>query len=122
MKINILQPKHLRNPRDAFVATFVSVVGDGDEFHKFSLAPIYRTSGYENQIEELVRLLDAMDEFQWTDTNSYSDLEHFNKWFQDADNGEADPFLRDGFIATLDSYEITYYDEDGIEHAVAINK
>lgn len=98
--------------------------GDGDEYHDFRLAPIYRTAGYESQLEELVTLLDAMNNFAWVDDREYSDLANYAKWFPsevDYDNEWfGNPFLDDVFIGTLSSYAITYYDNDGIEHAVSI--
>lgn len=125
--IQILEPKHASNPKDVFVAKCVTVIGDGDEYSDVRAAPIYPTPGYESQLEELIDLLDDMKNFRWTDDNSYSDLANFDKWFpgeSHASNGwtGGNPFLDDGFISTLDSYEITYYDHDGIEHAVAIDK
>jgi hypothetical protein len=127
ISIQILAPTHVTNPKDAFVVTCGAMMGDGDEFHDIRLAPIYRSKGYDSQLEELIDLLDAMKNFQWQDENSYSDLENFAKWFpreSDAVNGWSggNPFLDDGFIATLDNYEIAYYDLDGIEHAVSIDK
>jgi hypothetical protein len=125
ISIQILEPKHVKNPRNAFVVTCVAVVGDGDAYNDIRLIPIYRTEGYEIQIAELVQLFDAMKNFQWTSENSYSNLADFDKWFPSedhADNGWSggNPFLDDGFVAVLDSYEIIYCDEDGVEHEVSI--
>jgi hypothetical protein len=125
ISIQILEPKHKSNPRDAFVATGEVMFGDGDDYKDFRLAPIYRTAGYESQIEELVVLLDAMENFAWIDDREYSDLANYSKWFPaeaDYANGwhGGNPFLDDVFIGTLWRYAITYYDSEGIEHTVSI--
>lgn len=122
ISIQILEPKHMNNPKDAFVATCVAMFGDGDEYKDIRLAPIHRVAGYESQLEELIQLLDAMENFAWIDDREYTDLPDFAKWFLNADNGLSgwNPFLDDGFIATLHRYEISYYDEDGIEHATSV--
>jgi hypothetical protein len=126
ISIQILEPKHVKNPRNAFVVTGVAMFGDGDEYHDFRLAPIYRVAGYESQLEELVTLLDAMNNFAWVDDREYSDLANYAKWFPAEVNYDTgwygDPFLDGVFIGTLSSYAITYYDNDGIEHAVSITK
>jgi hypothetical protein len=122
IELQILEPKHISNPKDVFVAHCVAVFGDGDDYKDIRLVPIQRTPGYEAQLEELVNLLDAMMNFAWVDDREYTDLPDFAKWFLNTDNGMdgSNPFLDDVFVATLDSYEITYYDRDGIEHAVSI--
>lgn len=122
IELQIREPKHASNPKDVFVAHCVAVFGDGDDYKDIRLAPIQRTPGYEAQLEELVNLLEAMMNFAWVDDREYTDLPDFAKWFLNADNGMDgnNPFLDDVFIATLDRYEITYYDKDGIEHAVSI--
>lgn len=126
ISINILEPTHTSNPRDAFVAMCVAMYDGPDEYRETRLAPIYRTAGYESQIEELVVLLDAMDDFAWIDDREYSDLANYAKWFPDEVNYDTgwygNPFLDGVFIGTLSSYAITYYDADGIEHAVSITK
>lgn len=125
MEIQILEPKHVSNPRDAFVVTCQAMVGDGDDYYPVKLAPIYGTPGYESQLGELIALLQAMTDFQWEDTNSYSELEGFSKWFpfeNHANDGwdGGNPFIDKGFIATLNSYEIIYCDNDGVEHGVSV--
>lgn len=128
ISIQILEPKHTNNPKDVFVATCVAMFGDADEFKDFTLAPIHRTSGYEAQIEELIQLLDAMEDFAWVDDREYSDLANHAKWFPTEANYDigwygGDPFIdENGFIATLRRYNISYYDADGIEHATSISK
>lgn len=126
ISINILEPKHLDNVRDAFVATGVVMFGDGDDYKDFRLSPIYRAEGYESQIAELVALLDAMENFAWVDDREYSDLANYSKWFPaepDYANGwkGGNPFLDEGdFIGTLWNYAIAYYDNDGVEHRVSV--
>lgn len=126
--IKVLEPKYLSNPRDVFVATCVAMFGDADEFKDFRLAPIQRTPGHEEQLEELVQLLDAMEDFSWVEDREYSDLANYAKWFPaEADYSigwyGGDPFIdENGFIATLRRYEISYYDKDGIEYAVSITR
>lgn len=122
ISIQILEPKHTSNPRDAFVATCVAMFGDGDDYKDIRLAPIHRTTGHESQLEELVQLLEAMENFAWIDDREYTDLPDFAKWFLNDDNGLSgwNPFLDDGFIATLRRYEISYYDAEGIEHSVSV--
>jgi hypothetical protein len=96
--------------------------GDGDDYKDIRLAPIHRTTGHESQLEELVQLLEAMENFAWIDDREYTDLPDFAKWFLNDDNGLSgwNPFLDDGFIATLRRYEISYYDAEGIEHSVSV--
>jgi hypothetical protein len=126
ISIKILEPKHTNNPKDVFVATCVAMFGDADEFKDIRLAPIHRTEGYESQIGELVELLDAMENFAWVDDREYSDLANYAKWFPTEANYDigwygGNPFLdENGFIATLRRYEISYYDQEGIEHNVTI--
>lgn len=114
--IKILDPQVRNNPKDAFVITCEAMVGDGDEFHKFQLPTIHRTSGYEQKLTEIVELMDAMGDFAWTNTNSYADLPGYSEWFF------PDSFEYDGFIATLWEYTITYYDSDGIPYDTAIER
>lgn len=123
--IQILEPKHTNNPRDAFVATCVAMFDGEDDYRYVRLAPIYRTAGYESQLEELVQLLDAMENFAWVDDREYTDLPDFAKWFPAEANYETgwsggNPFLDGVFIGSLYRYEISYYDEDGIEHATSV--
>lgn len=126
ISIQILEPKHTNNPRDAFVATGVVMFGDGDDYKDFHLAPIHLVDGYESQLEELVTLLDAMEDFAWIDDREYSDLANYAKWFPAEVNYDigwyGNPFLDGVFIGTMSSYAITYYDHEGIEHAVSITK
>lgn len=122
ISIQILEPKHVSNPKNAFIATCEAMVGDGDEFYTLKLALIHKTSGYENELEELVTLLQAMDTFRWKDDASYADLENYDKWFPSELNDGYDAFEHNGFIATLYSFEITYYDNDGVEHSVSIDR
>lgn len=122
ISIQILEPKHTKNPKDVFVAKCVAMFGDADEFKDFRLAPIQRTPGHEAQLEELIQLLDAMED----DYREYSDLANFAKWFPTEANYDigwygGNPFLdENGFIATLRRYEISYYDKDGVEHSTSI--
>lgn len=126
ISIKILEPKHTSNPRDVFVATCVAMFGDADEFKDIRLAPIHRTSDYEAQLEELVELLDAMENFAWVDDREYSDLANYAKWFPTEENYDigwygGNPFIdENGSIATLHRYKFSYYDQEGIEHNVSI--
>ena len=119
VSIQIGDPKHFNNPRNVFIVTYEVVVGDGNEYRTFKLAPIYRSLGFETQLGEVIELLEAMKDFSWTEDNSYSDLRNYDKWLP-AEN--PDPFLLNGFIATLNRYEISYYDHNGIERGVSIRK
>lgn len=120
ISIQILEPKHSSNPRNAFIAICEAMVGDGDEFHTLRLTPIHKTPGHEHDLEELVTLLEAMEHFRWTNTNSYAELDNYDKWFPRELNDGDDPFEYDGFLATLHSFEISYYDKDGVEHSASI--
>lgn len=122
ISIQILEPTHLSNPKNVFIATCEAMVGDGDEFHTLKLAPIYKTPGHEQELEELVTLLDAMEHFRWIGDSSFADLDNYDKWFPSELNDGDDPFEYDGFLATLYRFKITYYDRDGIEHSASIDK
>lgn len=124
ISVQVKEPKHLNNPKNAFVVKCVAVVGDGDEYYNFSLAPVYKVDGYENVIAELVELLDHMENFHWVDDKEYSSLENFTKWFGSVagqDEGiDENVFIYNGFIAILDQYSISYFDHDGLEYSVDI--
>lgn len=109
-------------PRYAFVINAYVVFGDGDGSATAPLKMIPKMDGYEVEVEEAVRLLETMlVTYLDNDTQDYSNVEGFNKWFDNGNTWPMDPYCDYEFPGRIDGYDIVYYDANNVIHPVEIS-
>jgi hypothetical protein len=110
-------------PKDVFVLTCEAMFGDADGYKTVNIGTFENNESGKADLEDAIRTCERMKAKYpygsgW-ETN-YDDVEGFSKWFMDGDNWPNDPFTDGEIIASYDSYSVTYFDKDGIEHPVKV--
>ena len=110
-------------PKDVFILTCVAMFGDADGYETVKVGQFTNTDAGKEGLEEAIRCCDRMEKkypYGKGGEDSYDDVEGFNKWFLDGDNWPSDPYTDYQIVASFDSYKVTYFDPEGIEHPVKI--
>ncbi|AMB18726.1 hypothetical protein BH780_gp143 [Bacillus phage Eldridge] len=117
MKFSIKGQKMDKRYKDCFVVELKAMFGDADGYGSME-AGGFKKDRDEEELSEFLRLLERMEHLPGDEA---SELEGFEKWFeQDKFDWLSDP-TRHGY-ASLDGYEIFYYDENGVKCEVELQR
>lgn len=121
LTLEILPAVEKPQPKNVFILTCQAMFGDADGYETVKVGQFANSDSGKEDLEEALRCCDRMDKkylYGMGGEGSYGDVEGFNKWFLDGDNWPSDPFTDYQSIASLDSYVVTYFDAQGVEHPV----
>lgn len=108
-------------PKDVFVLTCRAMFGDADGYEDVKVGQFSHSNEDQEKLEEAIRCCERMDKkypHGMGGRGSFDDVEGFSKWFLDGDKWPYDPFTDYDIIASFDSYKVTYFDSESIEHPV----
>lgn len=123
INLEILPAPEVKVPKDVFILSCTAMFGDADGYKTFEVASFANGDDGFGDLESAIRTCERMKAkypYGCGGDTTYDDVEGFAQWFSDGDNWPWDPFTDGQIIASYDSYELSYYDNDGVKHPVKV--
>lgn len=117
MELKILEPVKINNPKNIFKLQFKVMHGDGDGYTE-------EEWGFkENEKEDLITIIKAF-EIMLKLRSGYEDVDYPNvPGFKELMEEEWPlDYTSDSYPATLQNYEVFYFNNEGIKHNVKVEK
>jgi hypothetical protein len=114
MRFEIGKPIKTRNPKNKYLIIAEAMHGDADKYEKVEIGPFSKSQIKE--IEAIINLFKKMKKYD-CDPNGYYNIEGFEEFYSDC--WPSDCTCCD-YPASFKSYEIFFFDENGIKYQVKV--